>query len=66
LPLALTDSQMRMVLAAAAQLDDPAKRHTLLQRLAGHLQRAGGQLTDGDLDRALAASLRGLLHRQSA
>jgi hypothetical protein len=58
MPLALTDDQIRAVMAAAAPLD-PDKRLVLLQRLAGTLHSVRHP-TDRDVKHGLQVALRGL------
>ena len=66
MPLALTDSQLGRLMAAATALDDPGKRHTLLVRVAAHLQRDGTlRPSDDAFDHVLATAQRGLMQRQS-
>jgi len=58
--ISLSDSQLRIVMVAATPLA-VEKRGTFLQRVAGQL----GQVrrpADRDVERAVAAALRGLLH----
>jgi hypothetical protein len=67
MPLALTDSQLRAVMAAAGSLP-PEKRTIFLERLAAQLPHlTGGQHPgDGDIERAAHAALRGLMQAPAA
>jgi hypothetical protein len=62
--VSLSDSQLRLVMTAAQPLPLD-KRDAFLQRLAGQL----GQVRrpkDADIERAVMASLKGLLHAPAA
>jgi hypothetical protein len=62
MPLALSDSQLRLVTEAAWPIPVD-KRGAFLQRIAGHLQQLGyRRVQDVDVERAVSVSLRGLLH----
>jgi hypothetical protein len=60
MPLALTDSGLRIVTAAAAGLP-PEKRSVYLKRVAAQLIQIR-RPTDADIERAARMALRGLLH----
>jgi hypothetical protein len=64
MPLALTDVQLKIVLAAAAGLPIE-KRGTLLERIAANLARVR-RPDDADVKRAARAALRGLMHAPAA
>jgi hypothetical protein len=66
MPLALSDSQLEFVMTAAGPLD-PAKRVTLMERIAGQLrQRAGRHISDAEVERATRTALRGLVQEPAA
>jgi hypothetical protein len=63
-PFRLSDAQLEQLMAAAAPLD-PDKRALLLTRVAARLRCNGSvEPTDGDVEAALTAGLRGLRHGQ--
>jgi hypothetical protein len=53
--LALTDTQLQIVMAAAGSLP-VEKRGTFLERFAGRLQLRGPRFTAADLDNAIRAA----------
>jgi hypothetical protein len=59
-PLGLTGAQLEHVMTACGPLE-PEKRSQFLERVAAKLTLLGA-FTDGDLDRAIAAALSGLIH----
>jgi hypothetical protein len=64
--IALTDTQLRIVMTAAQPLS-PDKRGVLLERIAGHLQQLGYRhVQDADVERAISSSLKGMLHAPAA
>jgi len=67
MPLALTDSQLRAVMAAAGSLP-PGKHATFLTRLAAQLLflTGGRRPADTDIERATRAALRGLMQAPAA
>jgi hypothetical protein len=66
MPLALSDHQLELVMTAAGPLD-PAKRATLMERIAGQLRlRAGRYVTDDDVERATRTALKGLVQGSAA
>jgi hypothetical protein len=65
-PLRLTDDQLRAVLIAGGPLP-PEKQSAFLERVAGHLRPVGyDRVSDTDVERAVHAALRGLLHAPAA
>jgi hypothetical protein len=58
--LALNDSQLELVMAAAGSLS-VEKRSTFLERVAARLQIRGPRFTDADLGAAIQAELTGLI-----
>jgi hypothetical protein len=63
--LALSDSQLRTVWAAAAGL--PAeKRGIFFGRLVAYLQLRGSRFTTADLDDAVRLALKGLIQKSAA
>jgi hypothetical protein len=63
--LALSDSQLRAVWAAADTL--PAeKRGVFLGRLVAHLQLRGSRFSSADLEDAVYSALRGLIQQSAA
>src|SRR5258706_12793758 len=64
--LALSDAQLRLVQMAAGPLP-PDKRSVLLERVAAQLGQLGyRRVKDGDVERAVMVSLRGLLQHAPA
>jgi hypothetical protein len=61
MPLALSDNQLRIVMAAAGGLP-PEKRAVLLERIAAQLSRVR-RPGDEDVERAARLALQGLMHR---
>ena len=61
--LALSDSQLEIVMAAAASLPTE-KRATFLERMAGQLERRGRH--DADFDKAVQRALQGLIQNSAA
>jgi hypothetical protein len=63
--LALSDSQLQAVWAAAGRL--PAdKRGVFLQRLVAQLQLRGYRFTTADFEDAVHSALKGLIHKSAA
>ena len=58
--LALTDSQLQLVMTAAGGLA-VEKRGIFLERVAARLQLRGPRFTDADLGAAIRAALTGLI-----
>jgi hypothetical protein len=58
--LALTDSQLKLVMTAAGGLS-VEKRAVFLERVAARLQLYGANFTDIELDRAVHSAMRGLV-----
>jgi hypothetical protein len=66
MPIALTDSQLKLVTEAARSIPID-KRSAYLERIAGHLQQLGYQrVRDVDVERAISTSLQGLVHAPAA
>jgi hypothetical protein len=63
--IALTDSQLRIVMTAATSVP-PEKRGVYLQRIAAHLQIRCGRYTDADVGLAAQSALQGLIQHQPA
>lgn len=64
--LSLSDTQLRMVMAAAASLE-PARRSQFLERLAAMLAYRGrGHFSDDDVADAAQRALTGLVHTPAA
>jgi hypothetical protein len=65
-PLRLTDTQLRLVMTAAAPIP-PEKHSIFLERVAGHLGRIGYlRVRDDDVGRAVERALKGLVHEPAA
>jgi hypothetical protein len=64
MPLALTDSGLRIVMAAATGLP-PEKRQIFMERIAAQLSRIR-RPGDADVERAARAALRGLMQAPTA
>jgi hypothetical protein len=65
-PIALNDTQLRIVTEAARPLPHD-KRSAFLERVAAHLGGLGyRRVRDCDVESAVRASLRGLLHAPAA
>jgi len=58
--LALNDSQLKLVMAAAGGLE-VEKRDLFLQRVAAKLELRGHRFTDVDLETAIRLALTGLI-----
>jgi hypothetical protein len=59
--LSLTDAQLRLTMTAATPLPQD-KRDAFLQRIAAHLGQLGfRRVADGDVERAVAMALKGLV-----
>jgi hypothetical protein len=66
LMIALSDAQLKLVTEAARPIPVD-KRGAFLQRIAGHLQQLGyRRVQDVDVERAISAASRGLLHAPAA
>jgi hypothetical protein len=67
MPLALSDKQLQLVMAAAGSLS-PEKRDAFLQRLAAQLQfvTGGRRPGDADIERAARQALKGLMQAPAA
>jgi hypothetical protein len=67
MPLALTDSGLRIVMSAAAGLP-PEKRSLFLERVATQVQflTGGRRPGDADVERAAKLALRGLMQAPAA
>jgi hypothetical protein len=63
--LALTDSQLQIVMAAGRHLS-PEKRSLFLERIAARLRLHGNNFTDVDLERAVRSALSGLIRDSAA
>jgi hypothetical protein len=63
-PLALTDSGLKLVMAAAGGLP-PEKRSVFLQRIAAQLDRIR-RPADADIERAARLALKGLMQAPAA
>jgi hypothetical protein len=63
--LALSDSQLQVVMSAAGGLS-PEKRSLFLERVAARLQLDGPRFTDTDLERAVRSALSGLIRDSAA
>jgi hypothetical protein len=65
-PLRFTDDQLRAVLIAGGPLP-PEKQSAFLERVGDHLRLVGyDRVSDTDVERAVHAALRGLLHAPAA
>jgi hypothetical protein len=68
MPLALSDHQLELVMAAAGPLS-PEKRIVLMERIVAALHVRAGVFrkpTDADIERATRAALRGLVQGSAA
>jgi hypothetical protein len=63
--LALSDSQLRLVWAAADNLP-PEKRGIFLGRLVAQLQLRGSRFATADVDDAVRLALKGLIQKSAA
>ena len=63
--LALTDSQLQIVWAAADSLP-VEKRGVFLGRLVGQLQLRGSRFTTADLEEVMRSALMGLIQKSAA
>jgi hypothetical protein len=63
--LALSDSQLRIVWAAADSLP-VEKRGVFLERLVAQLQLRGSRVTTTDLEEVVRLALRGLVQQSAA
>jgi hypothetical protein len=63
--LALSDSQLQIVMAAAGGLS-PEKRSVLLERIAARLRLYGANAVDADFERVVQSALSGLIHNPAA
>jgi|SRR6516165_5799456 hypothetical protein len=61
MPLALSDTQLDLVMKATAPLD-PSKRLVAMERVTAQLRIRGGHyISDDDVERAMRAALKGLV-----
>jgi hypothetical protein len=63
--LALTNSQLKIVMAAASGLS-LEKRSLFLERIAARLQLYGPRFTDTEFERAVRSTLSGLIRNSAA
>ena len=61
----LTDSQLKSVMSAAADLEQE-KRSLFLQRLSSLINLKGRRFSDTDFDEMIKLASEGLIHRSSA
>jgi len=64
--LALTDSQLQIVMAAAAGCLSPEKRSLFLERVAARLRLRGANSADADFECVVQLALSGLIHNSAA
>jgi hypothetical protein len=66
MPLALSDTQLDLVMQATAPLD-PSKRVVAMERVAAQLRIHGGRyVSDADVELATRAALKGLVQGSAA
>jgi hypothetical protein len=63
--LALSDSQLQLVMGAAGSLP-PEKRSLFLERVAARLELYGHRFTDIELERAVRLAFHGLIQNSAA
>jgi hypothetical protein len=64
--LALTDSQLQIIMTAAAGCLSPEKRSLFIERIAARLRLRGANPSDAELEHAMKLALTGLVRDPAA